>query len=76
MELYCVKDISITAPFLLNSLKLANIELHTSDPSNPIITLEAIPNAQELVENIRYFVDKRREEEKVQKIYQYQYRST
>lgn len=76
LELYRVKDISITVPFLLNMFKLATIELYTSDPSNPIISLEAIPNAQELEENIRYFVDKRRDEKKVQEIDQYQYRGT
>ena len=52
---------------------LGNIELVTSDPSNPYISLEAINNLDELEETIRYNVERRRADKNVQEIDQYRY---
>lgn len=73
MELYRVKDISQVIPLYLKIVNLGSIELITSDPSNPFLTLEAISNINQLEESIRFHVERRRDEKKVQEIDQYRY---
>lgn len=73
LELYRVKDISLEVPFYLKMVGLGNINLVTSDPSNPYISLEAIDKLDELEENIRFHVERRRAEKNVQEIDQYRY---
>lgn len=73
MELYRVKDISLVVPFYLKMFGLGNIDLVTSDPSNPYISLEAITKLDELEETIRFNVERRRAEKNVQEIDQYRY---
>jgi uncharacterized membrane protein YdbT with pleckstrin-like domain len=76
LELYRVKDISQSVPFYLKIIGLGSLELVTSDPSNPYITLEAITEIDQLEETIRYHVERRRDEKKVQEIDQYRYEKT
>ena len=73
LELFRVKDIAITVPFYLQLCNLGTVELTTSDPSNPYLHLEAIKDPHQVEECIRYNVEKRRDEKKVQEIDQYRY---
>jgi len=73
LELYRVKDISQHVPFFLKFVGLGNLDLVTSDASNPYISLEAITDLDLIEETIRYNVERRRDEKKVQEIDQYRY---
>jgi uncharacterized membrane protein YdbT with pleckstrin-like domain len=61
MELYRVKDYTLVAPFFYRLFHLGNIYITTSDHSTPQITLKAIPHAQKLMDDIRTYVEMRRD---------------
>ena len=65
LELFRVKDISIEEPLLYRVFNLSNVILDTSDKSTPIIKIEAVKNASELVKDLRTIVDQRRTEKGV-----------
>ncbi len=73
LELYRVKDISIVIPFYLRMFGYGSLEVRTSDPGTPYIFIEAIPHISRLEETMRHYVEKRRDEKKVQEIDQYRY---
>ena len=73
LELYRVKDISIVLPFYLRFFNLGTLEVRTSDPTTPYVLIEAVTNITKLEEMLRYYVEKRRDEKKVQEIDQYRY---
>ncbi|MCL5096440.1 MAG: PH domain-containing protein [Candidatus Omnitrophica bacterium] len=65
LELYRVKDITLIRPFMYRFWGLGNLVLTTNDSSTPTLTLEAIPNVQNLHEQLRKDVETCRERKKV-----------
>lgn len=61
MELYRVKDYTMVAPFFYRLFHLGNIYITTSDHTTPLLTLKAIPHAQKLMDDIRTYVEQRRD---------------
>lgn len=53
LELYRVRDYKFEQPFFLRIFGLGNIALQTSDKSHPLVILRAIPNGEQLREQIR-----------------------
>ena len=68
LELYRVKDIRLEQPFLLRIFALCNIILHTSDHTNPIFVLPAMPFAAGLQDLLRTHVERRRDEKRVREV--------
>jgi uncharacterized membrane protein YdbT with pleckstrin-like domain len=68
LELYRVKDIRREQPFLLGLHDLVNLEVITSDPSHPSLTLEAVPGDIDLRDRIREAVEMRRDEKGVKEV--------
>ncbi len=60
LELYRVKDHALEQPLLLRMLGLGNIQLMTSDVSNPQVVLPAIRNPSAVRDLIRQHVESRR----------------
>ena len=61
LEFYRVKDIRLEQPLLLRMVSLSNIILITSDKSNSVIKIPAVPNGKKLREELRVVVEKRRD---------------
>lgn len=57
LELYRVRDYKLEQPLMLRLFSLANIILQTSDRSNPVVVLRAVPDAEHLREQIRALVE-------------------
>lgn len=53
LELYRIRDVTFSQPFFLRIFSLANLILETTDPSSPQVVLQALPQAQELWDQIR-----------------------
>ncbi len=68
LELYRVKDYKVEQPFFLRMFSLGNITLETSDKSNPIVLIEAVPDVEELREKLRTHVEERRDNKRVREI--------
>lgn len=73
LELYRVKDMSIILPFYMRMFGLGSLELRTSDATTPFVLIEAVPHISKLEEMMRHYVEKRRDEKKVQEIDQYRF---
>ncbi len=65
LELYRVTDNTLVEPFWLRVFQAGNIVLRTSDDSNPEVTLEAVPDASALRDEIRKHVEICRERKRV-----------
>lgn len=65
LELYRVKDIRLDQPFFLRLVGLSNIVLITSDRTNKYVLIDGVKDGKTLREQIRTFVDKRRDEKGV-----------
>ena len=65
LELYRVKDLEMYEPFWQRLFKLGNIELSSSDQTNPRFLLKAVPKPQELLNGIRKNVELRRDVKRV-----------
>lgn len=57
IELYRVRDLTVSIPFLHRMYGVADIELIAKDVSAPNVTLMAIPNAEVVKEKIRFNVE-------------------
>jgi uncharacterized membrane protein YdbT with pleckstrin-like domain len=68
LELYRVKDYKLIRPFFLRIFSLGNVELETSDRSNPTVTIRAIPDAEAVRENLRSIVEKLRRDRGVREV--------
>jgi uncharacterized membrane protein YdbT with pleckstrin-like domain len=68
LELYRIKDTQFEQPFFLRLFGLGNVLLISTDATTPIVKIEAIANAHELRENIRKFVEERRDAKRVRNI--------
>jgi len=65
MELYRVRDIDVYEPFWLRIFKLGNIDLTSSDATDPKFTLRGVPKPQDLQNQIRKCVEQRRDTKRV-----------
>ena len=68
LELYRVKDYRLVQPFYLRSLGLSNIQLETSDRTDPVIEIPAVTNGREKLRQIRELVEQRRREAGVREV--------
>lgn len=57
LELYRVRDIRVTQPFLLRFFALENIEMTTSDESSPLVVIDCIPQSVKLGDILRRQVE-------------------
>ena len=69
LELYRVKDTSVSEPFLLRVLfKLGHLVLRTSDASNPLLVIPAVADVHQLREELRGCVEKIRTSKGVREV--------
>ena len=68
LELYRVRDFSMTQPFLMRLFGLGNITLVTSDRSHPQVVLSAIKNPEEVREHLRTHVERMRQVKRVREL--------
>ncbi|MCU0235941.1 MAG: PH domain-containing protein [Acidobacteria bacterium] len=68
LELYRVKDYTLEAPFFFRLFRLGNVNILTSDRSNPEIVLRAVPRARKLMDDIRTHVELRRDQKRVREV--------
>jgi uncharacterized membrane protein YdbT with pleckstrin-like domain len=69
LELYRVKDTSLAEPFLLRVLfELGHLVLRTSDSSQPVVVIPALPDVHQLREEIRGCVEKVRARKGVREV--------
>lgn len=61
LELYRVIDTLTFKPFELNIMKLGNVIINTSDASDPVAYILAVPQPDEIRQLIRYHVEQQRE---------------
>lgn len=57
LELYRVRDYKLDQPFFLRIFSLGNIILQTSDRTHPTVVIQAIPDAENLREQLRTYVE-------------------
>ena len=69
LELYRVKDMAISQPFLLRIFGLSNVTLTTSDRTTPVLKLEAIRDGDKVLDTIRAHVEALRERKRVREVY-------
>ena len=65
VELYRLRDYTLVEPFWLRIFGLGNILLTTADDSTPSLTIEAVPEAGALRDQIRKHVELRRDRKRV-----------
>jgi membrane protein YdbS with pleckstrin-like domain len=65
LELYRVKDTALVQPVLLRLFSLGRVVITTNDASTPVLTIEAVPDAGRLREDIRKCVEARRDLKRV-----------
>ncbi|MGK0189050.1 MAG: putative membrane protein YdbT with pleckstrin-like domain [Verrucomicrobiales bacterium] len=68
LELYRVKDMAISQPFILRLFGLSNVTLTTSDRTTPILKLEAIREGSTVLDTIRHHVEELREKKRVREV--------
>jgi membrane protein YdbS with pleckstrin-like domain len=68
MELYRVKDTTLSEPFLLRLVSLANIEVVSSDKSTPNMMIPAVKDAEDLRQQIRINVEHMRMARRVREL--------
>ena len=59
-ELYRIRDYQLQKPFVLRLLDLSNIILFSSDASDHVITINAVPKGDQLINTIRQLAENRR----------------
>ena len=67
VELFRVKDYTLTQPFVLQIFKLMDLHLKTTDPENPEVWLRGIP-LSDLVEQLRERVLETRQHNRIYEI--------
>ncbi|MET0280594.1 MAG: PH domain-containing protein [Steroidobacteraceae bacterium] len=65
LELYRVKDTKFEQPFFLRLFGLGNVVIVSTDASTPISMIPAIKDARTVREQLRTFVEERRDEKRV-----------
>jgi len=67
VELYRVKDYTVTQPFLHQLFKIMDLTLKTTDPENPVVLLRGIPQSN-IVDVLRERVQEARQHNKIYEI--------
>ena len=57
VELYRVKDYLLLEPFWLRLFGLSNVSLTTTDDSNPLVVLRAVPDGDDIRDQLRKHVE-------------------
>ena len=65
IELYRVKDYVLQEPFALRMFGLGDVVLQTTDDANPVVLLKAIHRSDSLRDEIRKYVEIRRDAKRV-----------
>lgn len=65
LELYRVKDTKFDQPLFLRLFGVANVVIVSTDTTTPVSVIPAIKDAQALREQIRIFVEERRDQKRV-----------
>lgn len=68
LELYRVKDINFSQPFIQRMFGLGNVTMHTSDKTTPELTIAGISDAKQFRDLLREQVERRRDEKRVREI--------
>jgi membrane protein YdbS with pleckstrin-like domain len=68
LELFRVKDYSMTRPFFLRMMGLGHLTLVTSDISSPTVNIKAIPRVEEVREMLRAAVQTERDRKRVREL--------
>lgn len=68
LELYRVKDISLSQPFVVRLFGLGNVTLHTSDKTTPEVHINGIAEPDHFRDLLRDQVERRRDEKRVREI--------
>ncbi len=68
LELYRVKDIRVTQPFLLRFFSLENIELVTTDETSALVEIDYMPQSIKLADILRRQVEACRVAKRVREI--------
>jgi uncharacterized membrane protein YdbT with pleckstrin-like domain len=68
LELYRVRDYKLQQPFFLRIFSLGDIVLQTSDKTHPHVVIKAIPNGEDLREQLRTYVEECRTRKGVREV--------
>jgi uncharacterized membrane protein YdbT with pleckstrin-like domain len=68
LELYRVRDYKLEQPLLLRLFSFGNITVTSTDASQPVLTLRAIGNSEQVREQIRFYVEDCRTRKRVRTI--------
>ena len=68
IELYRIKDITELQPFFLRMFSLGNLAMVTSDKSHSDFTIEAVPDTQKLMDELRKSVEICRDKKRVSEV--------
>ena len=68
VELYRVKDYSIVSPFFLRMVHRGTLVMTTSDKTTTIVSLSAVPNVEQLRDDIRRSVEILRDIKRVREV--------
>jgi uncharacterized membrane protein YdbT with pleckstrin-like domain len=68
MELYRVRDYKLEQPLVLRLVSLGNVTVTSTDVSEPVVTLRAIRDSEQVRERIRFFVEECRTKKRVRAI--------
>jgi uncharacterized membrane protein YdbT with pleckstrin-like domain len=60
VELYRVRDYRLEQPFWMRLFSLGNISIRTTDVSNTLVVLQAIPDSEHVLERLRRYVEETR----------------
>jgi uncharacterized membrane protein YdbT with pleckstrin-like domain len=68
MELYRVRDYKLEQPLVLRLFSLGNVTVTSTDVSDPVVTLHAIRESEQVREQIRFYVEECRTRKRVRAI--------
>jgi uncharacterized membrane protein YdbT with pleckstrin-like domain len=68
MELYRVRDYKLEQPLVLRLFSLGNVTVTSTDVSDPVVTLRAIRESEQVREQIRHYVEECRTKKRVRAI--------
>jgi uncharacterized membrane protein YdbT with pleckstrin-like domain len=68
MELYRVRDYKLEQPLVLRLFSLGNVTVTSTDVSEPVVTLRAIRESEQVRERIRFYVEECRTKKRVRAI--------
>jgi uncharacterized membrane protein YdbT with pleckstrin-like domain len=57
LELYRVRDTATVQPFIYRVFNKGNVILNTTDATTPVLTIECVPNAEALRDELRQAIE-------------------